>query len=584
MNKIVKHMRFFLFLSLSVCFLISCSEDLDIKSFEPETPVYSFEGEEVSATKDGGEYTVNVKSNLPWRAKSNTSWITLNSESGMTDGSISFTVARNRTVEQRVGEIIVWVTGDDEKRLRVVQAPSEPSDLINHYYVKVDGVDSNDGLSWTNATTLENALEIMAPGDNIHIAAGEYIPTQLVSGGSDNGDKTFEIHSNVVIIGGYPADAKEGDVSDPTVNETVLSGNYVSYHTVTVTAPNEADKKVVIKNLSIKNGRTGSSSSGTLNINGSVYRRSYGGGLIVGKSEVDLIGCTVSNNETQQHAAGIYLFDGAVVRFIDSDITNNKGILENSNGGGVFNESATLYLINCNVTGNSVWGVGGGLYSFSAGTPTYMYIYNTTVANNSTNAGPNTGRRGGGYYAREFSRAQIVNSTFYGNESGRGGGISVYGAVGREAYVDMISSTVTDNFVYNNAGGVEVLANTKFNAYNSIITGNRATTLPDMQWAANTATRAYSIVGSEVLDEADAVVSGQVFDFETMLGKPANNGGRGLTCKVDAASPAALLGMDAEKLGKLALEFSPAIDSEIITKDQAGNSRVGKSVMGAIAP
>ncbi len=99
---------------------------------------------------------------------------------------------------------------------------------------------------------------------------------------------------------------------------------------------------------------------------------------------------------------------GANVSFVDSDITNNKGILEGSNGGGIFVESATVYMTNCNITGNTVWGVGGGIYTYSADTNTYLYLSNSTVAHNSTNAGPNTTRRGGGFYAREFSRVQIV--------------------------------------------------------------------------------------------------------------------------------------------------------------------------------
>lgn len=582
MNKIVKHIG--IILILITVFLFSCSEGLDIASFEPETPVYSFNTDEIAITKDGGEFSLNVKSNLPWRARSNTDWITLTSENGLSDGAFTFIVSRNRTIEQRIGEIIVWVTDKDQKSIKVIQAPSEASDLINHYYVKTTGTDDNDGLSWATSTTLSNALDLMASGDYIHIAAGNYIPFNMVSGGSLNGDKTFEIHSNVTIIGGYPADANEGAVSDPAYHETILSGSKEFYHTVTVTAPVETDKRVTLQNLSIKDGRTGTSSEGTLSINGATYRRSYAGGLIVGKSIVDVIGCMISDNESQQHAAGVYVFDGAIVRFIDSDITNNKGILEASNGGGIYNESATVYLINCNVTENSVWGVGGGIYSYSANTPTYIYLYNTTVANNSTNAGPVTTRRGGGFYVREFSRVQIVNSTFFNNQAGHGAGISIYGVAGREASVTMISSTIFNNNAINNVGGVEVLANTSLKTYNSVISGNTASTNPDIHSAANTTTHSYMVMGSRILDATGATVDGQTFDPATMLGNLEDNGGRTKTCMLQASSPAVIFGMTSALLESLASELNPVISTDIITKDQIGKSRADKTVMGAVVP
>ncbi|NLJ00826.1 MAG: hypothetical protein GX371_06725 [Bacteroidales bacterium] len=562
----------------------SCSEDIDMGDFTPETPVYSIEEGDITIPKDGGDFILTVNSNLPWRAKTSTAWLNLTEENGLSDGSIKFTASRNRTTDQRVGEIIVWVTSDDQKSVRVVQEPSEASDLINHYHVKESGVDSNDGLSWGAPISLAEALDREVSGDVIHIAAGTYLPKNMVTGGTEQGDITFEVHSNVTLIGGYPAHADEGAAPDPSNSETILNGNGEVFHTMVITAPAEEGKSVVLENLTITGGRTGASNAGTLNIGGHTYRRSYGGGIIVGGSKVEIANCVITENESRQHAAGIYMFNGAELRMWNSDITNNKGILEASDGGGVFNESATLYMTNCNVTGNSVWGVGAGLYTFSGNTLTYLYLYNTTVAYNSTNAGPNTGRRGGGLYAREFSRVLVVNSTFYGNESGRGGGISIYGAAGKTSSVEMINSTVLDNFAYNNAAGVEVLANTTYKAYNTIIAGNRASVTPDIEMAANTTTLSHMVTGNQLLDGAGAVVSGAVFDYETMLGALTDNGGRSHTSLLSPTSPAAALGMNSQQLEQLALEFSPPIELDIILKDQTGVSREGKSAMGAVVP
>lgn len=573
-----------LLLLLIVGVTSSCSEKIDLGGFTPETPVYSFEEGEITVPKEGGDFSVNVKSNLPWRARTNTAWIILNDESGLSDGTITFTASRNRTIDQREGEIVVWVTGDDQKSIRIVQAPSEPSDLINHYYVKASGSDSNDGLSWGTAVSLAEALDRVVSGDVVHIAAGTHLPKNMVTGGSVQGDITFEIHSNVTLIGGYPADASEGAEPNPGNNETMLSGNREVFHTMTITAPVEEGKSVVLQNLTITQGRTGPSNAGTLSIGGHTYRRSYGGGINVGGSRVEITNCVITDNESQQHAAGIYMFNGAELMIRDSDITNNKGILEASNGGGIFNESATLHMMNCNVTGNSVWGVGAGLYSYSPNTLTYLYLYNTTVAFNSTNAGPNTGRRGGGLYAREFSRVQVVNSTFYSNESGRGGGISIYGAAGKTSSVDLINSTVFNNYAINNAAGIEVLANTTFKAYNSIIAGNSAITEPDLQMAANTTTLSHVVVGNQLLDANGAVITGVTFDAATMLGTLTDNGGRTQTSMLSSSSPAATHGMTAAQLEELTAGYNPPIDTEIILKDQTGASRSGKTAMGAVVP
>ncbi|MDR0692039.1 MAG: BACON domain-containing protein [Prevotellaceae bacterium] len=151
----------------------SCAEGLDLTGFDPETPEYSFDREEIPVPKEGGDYMVNITSNLPWRAKTVTDWIILKNESGLGDGTFTFTASRNRTIDERIGEISVWVTNDDQKTIKIIQAPSEASDLVNHYYVKTTGTDANDGLSWAEPTTLSNALNIMAPGDHIHIAAGK---------------------------------------------------------------------------------------------------------------------------------------------------------------------------------------------------------------------------------------------------------------------------------------------------------------------------------------------------------------------------------------------------------------------------
>lgn len=576
-------------LLLGVCF--SCSKIDDLGNFNPQDPNLSLETDVLEVNKEGGEFTINVESNLPWRAKSNADWITFSSENALATGEIAFSIARNRSTNQRTTEITVWITKDYEKKIRVIQAPAEPSDLVTHFYVKVSGTDENSGLSWDEATTLDKALDEVIPGDVIHIAAGTYTPTKTITGGSASnaGDRTFEIHSNISLIGGYPADATEGTVSDPALHETILSGNTSSgkvFHTVAITAPVQTGQKVVLQGLSIKYGQAAASGTGNISINGAPYYRFYGGGLIVARSIVDILDCEISENTTGFHAAGVFVFSEAIVRFERSTIKENNGIFNGGNGGGVFNEAATVYFIDCEISSNTISGVGAGIYAFSGTQPTYTYIYNSTIAyNNNDAAGLNQTRRGGGFYGRERSVTVIVNSTFYENTGGHGAGISLYGTAAAPSRLDIINTTITGNKGFNNGGGIELTSNTTLHIFNSILSGNTAVNGGDI-FVGSGANPSFStsVRGNQLLDDNGVVISGQSFDFETMLGNFTNNGGYTETVLLSSGSPAAALGMSVSQLENLGNTYTPAVPAEVITYDQNGRPRSSVAAMGAAIP
>lgn len=578
-----------LVLLLGICF--SCSKIDDLGNFNPEDPNLSLETDVIEVSKEGGEFTINVESNLPWRAKSNADWISFSSENALATGEIAFSITRNRSTNQRTAEITVWITKDYEKTIQVIQAPAEPSDLVTHFYVKATGTDESSGLSWDEATTLDKALDEVIPGDVIHIAAGTYTPTKTITGGnaSNAGDRTFEIHSNISLIGGYPADATEGAVSDPTLHESILSGNTSSgkvYHTVAITAPVQTGQKVVLQGLSIKYGQAANSGTGHITLNGAQYYRFYGGGLIVARSVVDIIDCEISENTTGFHAAGVFVFSDAIVRFERSTIKKNNGTHNGGNGGGIFNEAATVYIHDCDISSNTISGVGAGIYAFSSAQPTYTYIYNSTIAhNNNDAAGLNQTRRGGGFYGRERSVTVVVNSTFYGNTGGHGAGISLYGTAAAPSRLDLISTTITENKGFNNGGGIELTSNTTLHIFNSILSGNTAGNGGDI-FVGSGANPSFSssVRGNQLLDANGAVIAGQTFDSETMLGNFTNNGGFAETVLLSSGSPSATLGMSVSQLENLGNTYTPDVPAEVITYDQNGRSRSSGAAMGAAIP
>lgn len=564
----------------AVTFLFAaCSEDTSDTYFTPVEPDISMDQKNLTIPKEGGEYTINVKSNLPWRASVKDSWVTLDTENGMSDGSFKITVGINRSLEPRETELYLWITDDDKKVLKVYQEPSEASELIMHYYVKESGEVNADGLSWATATTLEMALDKAVRGDFIYVAAGTYTPTRAITNGStDNAsDKTFEIHSNINIIGGYPADATEGAEADPTKNTTILSGKLESgnaYHVVTITASVEKDQKVTLKGLTITEGEAAASGA-AVNVNGNSYNRTYAGGMIIGGSVVDIIDCNITDNASAGAAAGMYVFNGATVWMKNSIVQGNKGLNDGKNGGGIYNDASTMYIIESQILNNAINGVGCGIYSFNSTKPTYTYIYNSLIAGNTT--GSNMTRKGAGFYGREHSVTIMVNTTIHSNRGGVGAGIGMHGADGKASKLDVINCTISGNEAFTSDAGFQGQTHSTINFHNSIISGNIG---GDGSGGAITYTN--SVFGTSVYGMDGTTVAGLSFDYATMLDKLLDNGGATNTCLLlGDNNPAKENGMTVDALENLGKNMSPVIESDIITKDQIGLSRAGKKYMGA---
>src|SRR5690606_24731980 len=92
-------------------------------------------------------------------------------------------------------------------------------------YVRANRPTNGNGTSWTNAfNNLQSALAVASPGDEIHIAAGTYHPTVERDPGQ-NRSRTFRIKGGVRYLGGFPANG--GTIADrnPTLNQTILSGD-----------------------------------------------------------------------------------------------------------------------------------------------------------------------------------------------------------------------------------------------------------------------------------------------------------------------------------------------------------------------
>ncbi len=562
--------------------MVACQK-IDVESFTPEDPSINFDQQQVTVGNDVEEIELEINANLPWRIRTDAAWITLIKANGAAGEKAKIAVQRNRTTEERTAHIIAYITDASQAELLLTQAAGDPPpDYTRHFYVKTSGTVGNDGLSWGTATTLDEALDRVADGDIIHIAAGTYVPTKALTGGvtSDLKDHTFEIRTNVQIIGGYPVNAQDNAVADPENNPTILSGNLGSdkaRHVVAVTAVKVADHEVSLEGLTIRDGNAGG--SGNVAVNGTNFSRAHGGGIIIGNANVLIDNCQIIENTTANHAAGMYITNQAVVTIKNSSISKNSASIAASNGGGIWNDGSTLYMYNSTVSENRIGGVGGGIYALNTTRTTYTYMYNVTISNNVTGIfGQNSAAPG--YYGRELSEGVMVNCTIYGNTAGgtgAGGGIRMHGV----AKLNVFSSTITNN-AGGTGSGIDMSATgpNEVNLFNTIVAGNTGAAA---QTAGSGITVSTSIVGSNVYDADGAVVAGATFDATTMLGSLGDHGGHTKTVlPTGTGNPATQYGLSLLQLQLLSINHD--LEEDFVAQDQNNKSRAGKTVMGAALP
>ena len=572
--------------------LASCTLDFPKESEYPflsgntgQTPEITFSGQkDIAVGKTGGEFKGSFKSNLPWVAESLVDWIEITSDKrgmgGNGETELTFNVTRNTTLRSRTGQIRVSITSDAEACIKVVQEPSLPEDLGNEWFIKPGA--TGKGTSWEDATDLGEALKACATADKLYLAAGTYTPTQY-AGGSSDADKTFLLTQNVRIYGGYPEKPKAGDVADPAVNKTILSGNESSTrHVFVIAAPKDDDYSIQINGITVRGGCNTSTSAGTNKLNGEYFFTGYGAGVYVLGSKVKFTNCFIKDNKSAKFACGMFSTNNSYVEMEHCEITDN--MVESGNAAGIHN-AGTMILRNCGIRRNGCTksSLVGGFYNYDTDkklNTAKAYLYSCEFENNS---GSTNWKRVSNFYGRENSFSVIVNTTFYGTDAGNAP-IAIYGegVTDTEAYI--ISCTVTGNKSSSPdvCSGI-AQASSKVKVYNSIVSGNKGGR--DGIWAVKssmnelidqrTETVSYSINAEKVFGDDD-VMSGLLFDPEKMLGKASN----GVVPLIGSGNPALTNGMTADQLKSIKSGREPEIDETEVVKDQKGNPRTGK-VMGA---
>lgn len=346
--------------------------------------------------------------------------------------------------------------------------------------------------------------------------------------------------------------------------------------------------KATLNGFTIKNGSSQFGTAGSTTINGVKFYQTYGAGIFIGNSTVDVLNCKIKDN-TDIRMGAIRVDAGAEALFDNCQVVDNATMSTTTyNCGGLWVDGAKLLRINnCTFSNNKASGVAPCIYVFGdTGGKTNVLISNTTISGNSVSPEHAT-RNGGGIYVRENGNLVMVNSTIYGNNAGKGAGVAVYGSAAKPSKAVIVSCTFSANTNVTAASGPGIQqanANGTVEVYNTLVAGNSQGGVEDnVVWAGSNYKVASTIIGNTVYNADGGVVAGASFDPASMLSPLNDNGGVTKTCVlIGDGNPARQYGMSASDLKILGETLDPAFGEAISTVDQIGGSRTGKTVIGAV--
>lgn len=332
-------------------------------------------------------------------------------------------------------------------------------------YVKTDGNDNADGLSWATAyKSVQKAINELAaqpgvPGE-VWVAAGTYEPTELING---NGTPaSFRMYDGISLYGGFAGTEttkserarEESGMPWDFTNKTVLQGNTYndtntwnstdnkwtltsnSTHVVwfaPLPGAEDFQNTTVMEGFTIKGGQAkitealnyeGDKGAGVYIKGGNAYlihsvvkdnvAPSQGGGIYLKGARVQ--GCLVYNNSSETKGGGIYVDNAGLI--LRSMITNNAAL----EGGGVYLDNNSVQadgnyhpeyqILSTSVVSNNTSVNNGAVYCNKGG----VVLQSTIVNNNTptpTDNGSDNASQTGGLYIDTY--AMVVNSVLWNN-------------------------------------------------------------------------------------------------------------------------------------------------------------------------
>jgi len=222
-------------------------------------------------------------------------------------------------------------------------------------YVDQDAIGpTHDGQSWITAyTDLQDALDAAASGDDIWVAEGIYVPTNVAGRAA-----TFQLVDGVGLYGGFEGSEMWRHQRDWAAHPTVLSGDIGTtgndsdnaYHVISAT---NVTSSTVLDGFTIIGGNADGSGPEGL-----------GGGMVNDGGSPTVLNVTFSGNSAGSDGGGVYNANGASPTLTNVAFSGNSA---GSHGGGMYNANGSdPTLANVTFSGNSAGNHGGGVYNDSS--------------------------------------------------------------------------------------------------------------------------------------------------------------------------------------------------------------------------
>ncbi len=259
---------------------------------------------------------------------------------------------------------------------------SAPSSCERVVFVDASATGDNSGSSWANGyTSLQDGLDQAQALYGTHgyveiwVAEGTYRPTLAQSPSTDR-TETFELGSEIVLLGGFAGGETNHKSRRPLERETILSGDINfsgnstgnAYHVVVV----QNGESPVIDGFVIE---LGNAESSCINCN-----EKEGGGLLNLGGSPKVFNTVFRNN----FATGNFGYGSAVSSIGGSPTFLNVLIHSNeSHSAAVRNYNATSTFINCTIVNNDASELTGGMMNTNA----TVTIYNSILWGNTSSSG-----------------------------------------------------------------------------------------------------------------------------------------------------------------------------------------------------
>lgn len=352
-------------------------------------------------------------------------------------------------------------------------------------YVDAGAAGNNDGTSWVDAYNyLQDAMAVASSGEEIWVTEGIYKPNLGSKIELDDRNATFQLKNGVAIYGGFPSGGGRWEHRNPSVYETILSGDLngddaeLTATAGLLTQPSRADNSY--------NVVTGSETDATTVLNGFTIiggnaGKGKGGGVYNHSGSPTVTNCTFIEN-TAKCGAGMYNEKKS-----NPTVTNCTFLANAAKccGGGMRNSDSNPVLTNCTFTDNSAGECGGGMrnsYSnptltgcifstnstLSEGAAIYNYRCSPTLTSCTFIGNSAAGRAGGMYNCS--SNPTLVNCEFSGNSTQKDGGAMFNCAC--ESNPTLVNCTITGNSAKYCGGGLYSRNKSNPTLTNCILWGN----------------------------------------------------------------------------------------------------------------